>query len=108
MKAPTKNTTGVHPMPGYMLVEIVRDEDSKPLIILPRTAQAAADEKPFEGTEHVFILEHKPLDTSHTKLLCGTRVLVEPEAQVRIAEFNPRIVCIIDEKYVKGWVESTD
>lgn len=108
MKAPTKNTTGVHPMPGYMLVEVVRDEDSKPLIILPRTAQAAADEKPFEGTEHVFILEHKPLDPTHTKLLCGTRVLVEPEEQVRITEFDPRIVCIIAEKYVKGWVESTE
>lgn len=108
MKAPTKNTTGVHPMPGYVLVEVFRDEENKPLIILPKTAQAAADEKPFEDTEHVFVLEHMPLDPSHTKLVCGVRALVEPEEQVLIAEFRPRIVCIVAEKHVKGWIESAE
>ena len=105
MKVPTKNTTGIHPQPGYTLVEIIRDEDVKPLIILPKTAQAAADEKPFEGSEHVCVLEHSAGYDEEDSIPCGTRILVEPEEQVLIPSLRPRIVCIVANKAIKATVD---
>ena len=105
MKAPTKNITGIHPRPGYALVEVIRSEDDKPLIILPQAAQRTADEQPFQGKEDVYILEHNPVNSDEDSLLTGTRVLVEPEEQILIPGFNPRVLCIVAEKYIKAWID---
>lgn len=105
MKPPTKNTTGIHPRPGYVLVEVIRSEDKKPVIILPQSAQRERDDAPFAGEEDIYILEHNPGDEWIAKIPCGTLVLIEPEEQILIPSLKPRVICIVDEKYVKATVE---
>lgn len=69
MTPPTRNDTGFHPAPGYMLVEIFMP-DKVDSIVLPNKVKD--DRRP--DLEHVYVLEHN--NTEGARLAPGTRVLV--------------------------------